>query len=279
MAKLKTDPITKSDMIEYLASTSDFAFELKCLEMMGEIGFKCSHGGPYTDPITNKTRQFDIRAQRQTGNHSVLCAIECKNLRSSFPLLVMCVPRTQGECFHQLSISSANASVLDRDEFGNVYVSRNFTCSGKDSAYKLKDPVGKNCPQVGRLEFKPSEIFGSDAEIFEKWSQALSSAAGLARDATRHAMGFGHDVISLILPIVVVPDGMLWQINFESNGSIAGEPFQTDRCSFFVRQEYRTDYTVSHLEMVTFTGLRALLSNMLPPNRDPDRTWFTGRAE
>ncbi len=63
MAKLKQDRVTDTDLVGYLAEVSSFSFEMDCLEFLSGTGFKCDRGGTYWDPVTNKPRQFDFRAQ------------------------------------------------------------------------------------------------------------------------------------------------------------------------------------------------------------------------
>ena len=46
MAKLKSDPIRQSDLIEYLNGHSDFSFEIKTLNALVELGFSCLRRGP-----------------------------------------------------------------------------------------------------------------------------------------------------------------------------------------------------------------------------------------
>jgi hypothetical protein len=67
----KNDPIDQADRIAYLEKVSDFAFELRCLERLTKLGFQCQHGGSYTDPVTNKTRQFDLRVQKSKGKFRI----------------------------------------------------------------------------------------------------------------------------------------------------------------------------------------------------------------
>src|ERR1700691_3590339 len=107
MAKqLRNDPIGVTDLIEFLDGSSDFGFELRCVEALSKLGFRCEHGGSYVDPVTKKARQFDIRARNDDeADVRIRCAVECKNLAKNFPLLIMCVPRAQGESFHELVFS------------------------------------------------------------------------------------------------------------------------------------------------------------------------------
>ena len=62
MAKLKNEPISKSDILEYLESSSDFAFEVSVLKKLVALGFVCEHSGTYEDPVTGKTRELGIYA-------------------------------------------------------------------------------------------------------------------------------------------------------------------------------------------------------------------------
>jgi hypothetical protein len=68
MAKLKTDEILPEDLVEYLNSYSDFSFELAVLKMLRTSDIDCEHGGYYEDPITKKSREFDIRAIKTIQN-------------------------------------------------------------------------------------------------------------------------------------------------------------------------------------------------------------------
>ncbi|MCH7592755.1 MAG: hypothetical protein IH989_08260 [Planctomycetes bacterium] len=52
MKKLKSDPITQPDLIAFLDGHSDFAFEIKTLNVLIGLGFTCEHAGTYDDPAT-----------------------------------------------------------------------------------------------------------------------------------------------------------------------------------------------------------------------------------
>lgn len=99
MAKLKNIEISASDINEYLDSYSDFSFEVKTQKELVNLGFQCQHGGTYEDPITGKSREFDIRATKRYEYHESfiyrLClSVECKNIRANCPLVIHCSPRT-----------------------------------------------------------------------------------------------------------------------------------------------------------------------------------------
>jgi hypothetical protein len=272
VAKFKNDPIGSTDLVEFLETSSDFAFELACVERMSQLGYCCQHGGSYTDPVTKKVRQFDIRAQKDDPRQllRVRCAIECKNLTASFPLLVTCVPRPREESFHELifsfeSTSAPQKSMVDVPAFRKVCQAIRIDNGLSD--YKARSPVGKSLAQVGRAN--DGALVANDAEVFEKWSQALSSASDLADEAAWDGENHKSTFISLVLPILVVPDGALWEVDFWENGERSGDPVKVDRCSFFVGREYEagnrmqgTRLTISHLEFVTLSGLEALMKSI-----------------
>ena len=276
MAKLKDVKISKAELIKYLNTSSDFAFELHCLERLSKIGFDCQHGGSYTDPVTKKTRQFDIRAQKSQERLRIQCAIECKNLSESFPLLVMCVPRAQSESFHEL-IFSGHPDMFEQSYpicSANEKKCETIRVNQPHSTYAVGKPVGKSCAQIGKGN--DDSITANDTEVFAKWSQALASADDLADEATQEGEVRKDFRLSLILPVLVVPDGMLWKVDYESNGTRNGDPIQTDRCSFFVDKYYSagflqgTSLIISHLEFVTLAGLDLLMKDILVLNN----SWF-----
>jgi hypothetical protein len=102
MAKLKADPINKIDIQSYLAGNDDFVFEMRCLRGLQNRPVSVSHAGTYSDPVTNKNRQFDFRVKIAIQDYAISLAVECKNLKPNFPLMISRVPRTINEAFHEL---------------------------------------------------------------------------------------------------------------------------------------------------------------------------------
>lgn len=275
MVKLKSDAIEKADLIEFLDSHSDFSFEINTLKALIEIGFICEHGGIYKDPATQIPREYDIRATRQIGEKFLRLAVECKNLRPNYPLLISCLPRRQEESFHELSISVKPRTVF-KDNYGNIQhltaktvamISNFQTCrlkntmNTKNSLYPVDAPVGKSCDQVGRSK-NNNEIVSGDSGIYNKWSQALSSAHDLVSLIFSDGQRSGMTAISLVFPLVVVPNEKLWRIQYDINGNRISDPELVDRCSFFVNQQYSypskykdKKFVISHLEFVTSKGL------------------------
>ena len=173
MAKLKTEQINSTNLLEYLKSYSDFSFELSVLKMLRDNEIECEHGGHYQDPVTNKSREFDIRATKTIQNFRIRMAIECKNIRENFPILISCVPRHEQDSYHQIAIVGEpevkNTSPFDTPNLSLMHQSRAKTLSirGDYSLYKPSEPVGKSTVQVGRTTNNNS-ISASDSELYEK---------------------------------------------------------------------------------------------------------------
>jgi len=266
VAKLNNDTIGEADMLEFLKDYSDFSFEIQILNSLISKGFSCEHGGSYEDSITNKIREFDIRATKVFEKRYLRFAVECKNLRPNFPLLVCCLPRREDESFHEIVVSvDPDKCHLEEpsssfDPPAMLAHSKNIRLSEKYSIYKFGDPVGKSCEQVGRTV---KEITSSDAGVYEKWSQALSSAHDLTYLACRDGNDRTGDMaLSLVFPVIVVPDGRLWTVQYDSEGNRKTAPKQAERCSYFVDRQFfhrgslsGDELTISHFEFVTASGL------------------------
>jgi hypothetical protein len=262
MVKLRTEPTKMSDLIEYLEKKSDFAFELGVLKKLRDLGIDCRHGGSYEDPTTKKWREFDIRATLFTDkNIALYVAIECKNIGENYPLLVSTVPRKVGES--ALSLIVPNPRTRYDPLLPTVEV---IDADWRTTRYPIGDPIGKSCVQVGRSDGKDNELHAEDKGIYEKWAQALASAHDLVDEAIKAAQK--HQISSIVLACLVVPDGRLWRVDFADDGSRLGDPKAVHDCSFFVGYSVNTKdglsrmrYQISHVEILTVSGLLALLSD------------------
>lgn len=274
MPKLKSDTIDKDAILQYLAENDDFAFEVRCLRELRQRQLKVFHAGTYSDPVTNKNRQFDFRLELDQGLFRVAIALECKNLRPNFPLLISRLPRLEQEAFHQLLIPTADEPEVS-DFFGRLrrnprkilFPSETVSLQAPHCPYAEGEMVGKSTVQIGRQV--SGELHGDDSEVYEKWAQAVSSAYGLIEDAVH---SFSESVESImayfILPVVVVPNHMLWVIDYSTAGDILDEPKTTDETAFFLnyspwKMSQFFSYTISHLHFVTVTGLSLLLDRLL----------------
>jgi hypothetical protein len=165
MPKPREDPITATDLRSFVERDSDFAFEMQVLVQLRGLGFDCSHSGSYKDPVTDKIRQFDIRAISNRGLFTLALAVECKNLRQNLPLLLSTVPRTNTEAFHDLLVYNA-ASHFSYPSVRAV--------EGHRSAYKPSGMVGKKTDQVGREA--SGEYFSNDEATFDKLNRSSTVA-------------------------------------------------------------------------------------------------------
>lgn len=253
-AKKPPQTIGLEEVKAHLASqASDFSFEVSVLQRVGAADFEwLDHSGTYVDPVTNKRRQFDIRACRQQGPYHLCLAIEAKNLRDSKPLLIYAVRRRPEESFHEVVVVDSP-------------VPRIVRITGEESGYVPGEFVGKKMTQPTIPVTQDSR--GSDSEVWERFSQAMSSARDLIEKAESHQ---SDRAVYAILPVVVVPDGRLWQADYDTNGLMIGEPKQVSSATYYMDYGWRTErrpdfpeYVMSHLEITTFSHFRNRARDLL----------------
>lgn len=249
--------------MEFLKGHDDFRLEIACLEALKSHGFAVGHGGTYEDPITKKSRQFDLRASITHGFFKVRLAVECKSLSDFFPLVVSRLPRLPDESFHEIIYSFTRDNELHL--IGSP-TAKAIRLSMNDSVYKPSEPVGKSTSQVGRSE--KGDLITGDAEVFEKWAQAIASAYDLISDSGRDNEIEKKDFfVSLTLPILVIPDGTLWVADYSADGTLTGRPQQMDTCEIFVGKDVwpgpmSVGYSISHLHVFTKTKFFGFLNRL-----------------
>ncbi len=275
MSKLSPDPVTQSDIKKYLNSYSDFSFELQVLKKFTDLGFECSHGGTYEDPMTNKSREYDIRALLQKKIIRVHLSIECKNLRENFPLVVHCLERKENESYNELiftfepetptqQIGSISMPIpLAFVEFSQSIKVQQF------SLYKKNQFVAKSADQVGKRNDN-SEITSTDGEVFDKISQAINSSIDLITEAHYLDTNISPAYLTLVCPVLVIPDSSLWQAKYSDTGEQIGEPEQINHVSYYIGKDWTVgdknhslNYTLSHLEIVTFSEIQNFVGKYL----------------
>lgn len=261
MVKLKENLISKDDILEYLETYSDFSFEVKVLRYFSSIGYNCQHSGTYEDPVTGKTREFDVRAVhskciRENFYINICFAIECKNIRGNFPLVIHCMPRENDECYLDLIWSSHPASYHS--------IGRCIKLKGSECPYMFQDPTGKSCDQVGRQDNKDSRIVGSDYDVFDKISQAINSSYDLIVKGHKAYYNKNANVVTLVVPVLVVPDDRLWTVWYSRSGEIEREPAATKNVEYFIGKKFEVKdnigvspsaYKLSHLEIVQISDI------------------------
>lgn len=257
--------ITKADLEEFIKTQDDFALELYAYSLARNFGFTATHAGSYTDRLTSKTRQFDVRASRACGrNFHVHFAIECKCLRPSFPLLISQIPRLPAESY--LEVLRANGNKYTHPPV--AVTPKIVRLDGVKSLYLPNQYVGKALTQVG-FNTNGNGFSKGDSEVFDKWGQAIASASELIVNATSL-----HQEESIILPVLVVPDGTLWIANYAEEGSLQEGPTQVNEVQFFIGNQQKFEknpifsYTISHLHVVTKSGLNNLLQRFTAGGQD-----------
>lgn len=257
MPKPRAVSISAKDLETFVATESDFAFEMQVLTVLKHAGFHCSHAGTYQDPITRKIRQFDLQGGKVDGECMLALAVECKNLRHNFPLLISAVPRTWPEAFHEF-LRYREGTVLSTVESVQV----------KNSIYVSGQMVGKRTDQVGCTE--NGELFSDDSATFDKISQAINSSQGVVASA----VGLnGSPRYRVVIPVLVVPDNLLWQIEYDDAGSVTKVPHLVKEATLFINHPWsvlaKLDtvvYRISHLHIVTIGELESSIANWMGPN-------------
>jgi hypothetical protein len=262
--------IKPEDVKRVIEDEDDFGHEMRVGRVLNHMAYEATkdpfngtdleppdHGGTYTDSITSKPRQFDYRCRiiRRTPMQRVTCAllaIECKNLHESAPLVVCGRPRTAGEAYYSFIESHLDdsgrclSSATRRVETFQLYGAGKF--------------VGKSLVRVreknGKLETD------TNADVYDRWAQAVASSVELAEAARSFANDMWRHFASLVLPVVVVPDGALWRVAYDNKGRIAEAPAAVEECEFFVGRKLkfgRQPFVLTHIHFVTVCGLEVLL--------------------
>ena len=173
--------ITPEDIKQVVLSEDDFGHEMRVGNILKRLQlptlfseevrlFNPEHGGTYIDPVTGKPRQFDYRYKiaKADGSQSVHIAIECKNIGADSPVIVCGRPRTDEESFHAFILRT-----------GIGMFEKNIV--GVQSRYKPDAFVGKSILRIRKN--KNGYEGDSDAEIYDRWSQALASCHGMSTQA------------------------------------------------------------------------------------------------
>jgi hypothetical protein len=263
MARLNRDPITEKDLEDFVANDSDFAFEMQVLTHLRDFDFECSHSGTYQDPVSDKIRQFDIRALKRQGSCTLELGVECKNLRASHPLLLSAVPRITAEAFHDIIVHEPGTLVVVK-----------VNPVERESVYKSGEMVGKKTDQIGR-DAQSENLFSDDSATFEKLNQAVNSCKDLVWKSVVTTPAKPLPCFEAIVPVLVVPAGLLWQVDYAADGRVLTPPRRVTRSSLFLNHTWSVDrgslygitkYRLSHLEVVTLDALSGILSNWLGPS-------------
>jgi len=264
--------IDEKDIMEYLQTHGDFALEMLVYKKALDNNFLVSHGGIYFDPNTKKTRQFDLRATYIRGTYRIALAIECKNLKKSSPLIVSRMKRKEEGSFHNYIRSKYPDSSRAIPNFYNNCV---VSLDGDKTIYKVGEYVGKSMDQIQRKN--KNEFSSNDSEVYDKWMQATTSASKLVDVSYDLSQSRGDFILSIIIPVLVVPDETLWVVNYLDDGTVFGEPKQVNEVEYFINTEYKNpynpvnpEYHISHLHIFTKKGI----SDWLYKIAHEERYWW-----
>lgn len=290
-------PISASDIKDVVLKEDDFGHEMRVGKVIRAIsGIQIEHGGTYIDSVTGKPRQFDFRCSLRKDSAELHLAVECKNLNPSAPLVMCGTKRQNNEAFHDLIESRLGSASPGKKNV--LYVSGTSSATfraSRDNAFYLPGKfVGKS---LVRIKPAPNSSSGNsfvsvpDSDIYDKWSQALSSSVDLAELACDRA---GHyrapKFYTIVLPVVVVPDDSLWIVDYDDSGCVCKPPEQVNACELFVGREIKVtkewfphQFTLSHIHFFTIGGFASFLSDMAPDDNNwIKNTWvkfFTGQAQ
>jgi hypothetical protein len=260
--------IKPTDVKQVILNDDDFGHEMRVGHIFGnasqhitnrEYKIAPKHGGTYTDLHTGKPREFDYRFQvrnRYDQSQCVLLAVECKNLHKNSPLVICGRSRTNEEAYHALIESSRTGPLsVTKIKTGSFYPPGDFV--GK-SLVRLKEDSSKQLKSV------------SESDIYDKWSQALASSVELAERACFLSQDskYPEKVCSMVMPVVVVPDELLWTVNYDQAGQISQDPDIVEECVYFVDRKFRVDglnsshFILTHIHFVTLKGFKNLLARL-----------------
>jgi hypothetical protein len=228
------------------------------------------HAGTYIDPISMKPRQFDFRCVIWRKEQSLQFALECKNLSKDFPVVVCGTKRSSEDAFHEIIESrnglfvKPNVAVYD----GPYSITRKVANA---AIYREGEFVGKS---IIKLKPKSGQSGGytteADTDIYERWTQALSSSYDLCKAATNYAQARGDvHFFTATIPVVVLSNESLWILNYDTDGVVRTEPFQTDHCRFFVGRRLKLTgweatemFSLSHIHFCTLSGLKSWMDSI-----------------
>lgn len=216
-------------------SNSTYAFELKVLSRLQGADFQCVHNGAYSDSTTNKLREFDIYGHKfsvvsgKAFVHHV--AVECKRIDPKTPLVVLGSEIATSTPFWLSPVYSLSG---DNEALCTRYLPKEFIGRSMEQIQFKEVPQGKKPNQVINTEWNLN-----DADIFSKMSQAISSATAIVKDRLGVPIQGYSETFTEVTPVLVVPDGTLWTVEFNNVGDINGMPKPSTALRYFI--DYRCE--------------------------------------
>lgn len=254
--------MTTEELRNFVATNDSFGFEMRVCAALNRPGvLDMQHGATYSDPVTGIPRQFDFRFRRQDDRRCIHIALECKNVDPAVPVIVCGRKRPKRESFHQVIVSSTQGSgprsLSERVQAGPHYAQDGFV--GKSVLKPSRDGNGKIKPQ------------SNDSDIHDRWAQAIASSHELIVSAARA----GDQTLSVVLPMVVLPDKSLYKVMYDEIGNPRSHPEMTDHCTFYIGHRVTIEpekrhslVTLSHIHFLTLSGLEKFLRSLEPRQID-----------
>ena len=274
-------------LIKHLADKSDYGFEMSVGQVLKASAAEVDHGGTYSDVAKGIPRQFDYRAVWEQGDFIVQIAAECKNFSPMSPVVICGGKRTERESFHHF-VASTHGVLKSNTVGGNI--DRCDTLLVKPSPlYPVGDFVGKSVfrPERERRHDRLADAvdgftIGGDGEVYDGSTQSISSAAEMCSSAMAfHKTRRKKFAFTITLPVVVVPDNVVWKMAFGENCKPAGDPQTTEHCTLFRGQDVQLETTygarpvrLSHVHIVTINGLVELIRKLEGPGSPIWVQWF-----
>jgi hypothetical protein len=137
--------------------------------------------------------------------------------------------------------------------------------------YDSQQQVGKS---LKRVKVTENGFSASDSDIYEKYTQALSSMDELVQSAARDLRPRNAQVLSrAFLPILLVSDAALWIADYSASGKLIGDPrLEADEATFFLGWNYElhnphdpinpATFTISHFHLMTRRRLPKFLEEI-----------------
>jgi hypothetical protein len=139
-----------------------------------------------------------------------------------------------------------------------------------DSFYVSMEQVGKDIVQLS--VDKTNGGFVEARKVHEKISLSISSAFDLVADSINDFQdSSAGSALSVVLPIIVVPNNSIWVVDYDASGNITKEPFLLDSCELFLKKSVfagnlpGVDYTYSHVHILTYEALGGFLIEINNP--------------
>jgi hypothetical protein len=262
MSVIRTLASTENPLFSHVSMSAAAAVSSR------RVSFDCQHGLLYVDPVTDLDRQFDLRAVAYRKRCCVRLAVECKGVREGHPLVFGRLPRSPEEAQHQVLVSSTKDLGPGRSHKAPIdeQHAKAQMVFGAESLYPPDHFVAKTYMHYS------SNHKNEPDEIHVRWMQAVASSTDLLTSAHDEYKRMEVDeCVTFILPLVVVPDGSLWVIDYAPSGEVLADPQQTDAVEFAIFKSlsgpklYGEDYLLSHLEFVTEHGLDSRIRFLLSP--------------